>query len=396
MLFGAWLVYFCFGLVAASTAPLVGPIARDLDLSASEMGGVLGAWQLVYIVFAMPCGALLDRFGPRRAIAAAAVIIALSGAWRGLAGGWLELFLAVALFGVGGPLISVGAPKVIALWFEGAERAFAMGLYITGPALGNIVALSLTNAVAMPLLGDWRAVMTAYAATALLGAAAWAVVSAHPASRASERRLAAEPARPQLGVFTALARLPAVQTMLAIGLGVFFINHGFMNWLPEMLRSRGFGPADAGFWASLPVVAGIAGSLLIPRFASPARRLSILLALFVAAGLATQLLHAVTTPGLVLGLILQGVARGAMMTVAVLTLLELRGVGARNAGAATGLFFAAAEIGGVLGPLAIGVLHDATGEFDSGLDLLGVIATALVLLGLLLTRLQKQGSSTGW
>ena len=389
MLFGAWLIYFCFGLIAAATAPLVGPISQDLGLSASEMGSVFGAWQLVYIVSAMPCGALLDRFGPRRAIAAAAVIIALSGAGRALAGGWLDLFLAVAVFGIGGPLISIGAPKVIALWFEGAERGLAMGLYITGPALGNIAALSLTNAVALPLLGDWRAVMLAYAATALGGAAAWAAISAHPASRAMELRLAAEPARSQLEVFASLARLPAVQAMLAIGLGVFFINHGFMNWLPEMLRSRGFAPADAGFWASLPVAAGIAASLLIPRFASPTRRLPILLALFVAAGLATQLLHAASTPTLALGLILQGVARGAMMTVAVLMLLELRSVGARNAGAASGLFFSAAEVGGVLGPVAIGVLYDATGGFDAGLNLLCAVAAALVGLGLLLRRLQR-------
>lgn len=387
MLFGAWLVYFCFGLVAAGTAPLVGPITRDLSLSASEMGSVFGAWQLVYIVSAMPCGALLDRFGPRRAIAAAALAIALSGAWRALAGGWLDLFLAVALFGVGGPLISIGAPKVIALWFEGAERGLAMGVYVTGPALGNIAALSLTNAVAMPLAGDdWRLVLLAYAAVALLGAAAWAVVSAHPASRDMERRLAAEPARSQLEVFRTLLGAPAVRIMLAVGLGVFFINHGFMNWLPEMLRARGFTPAEAGYWASLPVAAGIAASLVIPRLATPPRRLPILIALFVAVGAATQLLHAEAATTLSLGLVLQGVARGAMMTVAVLTLLELRGVGARNAGAASGLFFSAAEIGGVLGPLAIGMLYDLSGRFDPGLNLLCAIAVGLVLLALQLAR----------
>ena len=390
MLFGAWSIYFCFGLITAATAPLVGPISRDLDLSASEMGSVFGAWQLVYIVSAIPCGALLDRMGPRRAIAAAGVIIALSGAWRALAGGWLDLFLAVALFGIGGPLISIGAPKVIALWFEGAERGLAMGVYITGPALGNIAALSLTNAVVMPLLGgDWRAVTMVYAAAALLGAAVWAAVSAHPASRAMERRMADEPARSQLAVFGELARLPAVQAMLAIGLGVFFINHGFMNWLPEMLRSHGFAPSEAGFWASLPVAAGIAGSLLIPRFATPPRRLPILLALFVAAGVASQLLHATAIPILALGLALQGVARGAMMTVAVLTLLELRHVGARNAGAASGLFFSAAEIGGVLGPIAIGVSYDMTGGFEAGLDLLCAVAATLVVLALLFRSLQR-------
>lgn len=387
MLFGAWLVYFCFGLIASATAPLAGPIMRDLGLSASEMGGVFGAWQLVYIVSAMPCGAALDRFGPRRAIAAAALLIALSAVWRGLAGGGLDLFLAVALFGIGGPLISIGAPKVIALWFAGGERGLAMGLYITGPALGNVAALSLTNSVAMPLAGgDWRLVLAAYAGAALFGALVWTAINAHPASRAMERRTAAEPRRSQFEVFGELARSPAVRAMLAFGLGVFFINHGFMNWLPEMLRGRGFAPAEAGFWASLPVVAGIAGALLVPRLATPPRRLPILLALCCCAGLGSLLLLAGPPPALVAGLVLQGLARGALTTVAVLTLLELPGVGPRTAGAASGLFFSAAEVGGVLGPLSIGLLHDATGGFEASLALLALVAAGLVLLTLRLRR----------
>ena len=43
------------------------------------------------------------------------------------------MFVAVGLFGIGGPLVSIGAPKAIAQWFQGAERGFAIGVYITGP-----------------------------------------------------------------------------------------------------------------------------------------------------------------------------------------------------------------------------------------------------------------------
>ena len=55
MLAGASLVYFCFGLTVAAMAPLVNPVARELGLSHSAMGSILGAWQLVYIVSAIPC-----------------------------------------------------------------------------------------------------------------------------------------------------------------------------------------------------------------------------------------------------------------------------------------------------------------------------------------------------
>ena len=193
MLLGVWLVYFCFGLTVAAMAPLVGAITADLGMSYSAMGSVLGAWPLVYIAAAMPCGALMDRIGPRRGLLLATGVIALSGALRGLADGHVSLFLAVALFGVGGPLVSVGAPKLISLWFEGKERGLAMGVYISGPALGGILALSLTNSVSMPLAdGDWRAVLIGYAAVALLAGLLWLAVNAHPASRAVEAGIAAD------------------------------------------------------------------------------------------------------------------------------------------------------------------------------------------------------------
>ena len=67
---------------------------------------------------------------------------------RSQAQDYTMLLIAVALFGLGGPLISIGAPK-ISLWFEGPQKGLAMGLYVTGPALGSIAALSLTNSVAM-------------------------------------------------------------------------------------------------------------------------------------------------------------------------------------------------------------------------------------------------------
>ena len=51
-----------------------------------------------------------------------------------------------------------------------------------------------------------------------------------------------------------------------------------------------------------------------------------------------------------------------------------------------GLFFTAAEIGGVAGPLVIGFLHDLTGDFSYPLNVLTVVT--FLLLGLLLT-LQK-------
>ena len=45
-------------------------------------------------------------------------------------------------FGLGEPLVSVGAPKLIKMWLNEHERKLAMGIYITGMALGSITVIS--------------------------------------------------------------------------------------------------------------------------------------------------------------------------------------------------------------------------------------------------------------
>ena len=55
-----------------------------------------------------------------------------------------------------------------------------------------------------------------------------------------------------------------------------------------------------------------------------------------------------------------------------------REVGARHAGVASGLFFGAGEIGGMLGPLLLGVLYDWTHGFAAGLVLFTAVGAGLL------------------
>jgi hypothetical protein len=79
----------------------------------------------------------LDRIGPRKALFPWSLDHAASGFLRGLTGDFVTLSLAVGLFGIGGTIVSSGAPKVVSQWFRARDRGFAMGIYITGPAIGR-------------------------------------------------------------------------------------------------------------------------------------------------------------------------------------------------------------------------------------------------------------------
>jgi cyanate permease len=395
MLAGVWLIYASFGMTVASLAPLVGPITRDLGFGNAAMGGIMGVWQLVYIVAALPCGGLIDRLGARRALVLGGLLIAASSALRAMATGEASLLLAVAVFGLGGPIVSAGAPKVVSAWFSGAARGMAMGIYMTGPATGAILSLTLTNAVLMPWFDqNWRPVLLVWAACAVAAAAIWFALASHPAARGEERRAAAEPRRSQREVLTTLLAMPDVRLVLGMSIGAFVFNHGLGNWLPELLRSGGMSAAAAGYWAAIPTVVGIGASLLIPRLATPERRFAILFSLCAAACLATLLLHAEAGPLLLAGLILQGIARATLMTVLMLMLVDMRGIGEKYAGTASGLFFTAAEIGGASGPFLLGVVRDASGGFDAALYFLTGAMTLLMLAAFWLGRMMRRPKKT--
>jgi cyanate permease len=199
-----------------------------------------------------------------------------------------------------------------------------------------------------------------------------------------ESTVAGRPKQNQGQVFAGLIRLRPVRIVLMMSIGIFFFNHALSSWLPEILRSGGMDATSAGYWSSVPTAVGIIGALLIPRLAIPSRRLTILFLLFVGAAVASLMLQIDAGLPLAVGLALQGLARSSMMTVSLLVLMEMRDVDSRNMGAAGGLFFSAAEIGGVLGPLTIGSLSDLTGGFVAGLYLLtGICAALMVLLWVL-------------
>ncbi len=390
LLAGVWLLYGSFGLAATSLAPLVQYIRDDLAMSAAAMGVILGIWQFVYIGSAIPCGMLLDRLGPRWALTIGGVIIALSLLLRGFADDFYGLMFAVMLFGVGGPIVSAGAPKVVTGLFSGSDRGLAMGIYMTGPAIGSIVSLTLTHPILLPALDDsWRNIMFLWTGVALAASAIWLFLAQHSMMDNDTSGQVAGGSN-QFRVFRLIMREPAVIVVLLMSVGVFLFNHGLNNWLPEILRHGGMTLTEAGYWAAIPTIIGIAGSLLIPRLATPERRFNILIGLAAAAVLASLLLQVQNDASLFTGLILQGIARSSLMTILILTLVELPAIGEKYAGVASGFFFSAAEVGGVLGPVSIGLIFDLTGGFSASLYFLCAVAVLTTLGAFALKRLSQE------
>jgi cyanate permease len=283
------------------------------------------------------------------------------------------------VFGLGGPLISAGSPKLVTEWFQGSSRGLAMGIYATGPAIGGAVSLTLTHSWLLPWLGDWRELMRLWAWVSAAMGLVWVLVTSLPSFRLADARRRGASRPPELSAMRELVTMPDVRLLLAMGVGTFLLAHGISSWLPALLTARGMTTIEAGYWSAIPTGIGVCAALLIPRLAIPRRRHAILLTLVGLVALATLFLQLEARLALLVGLLLQGTAATVLTTILVLTLLELPAVGEQRAGTASGLFFSAAQIGGVLGPLGLGAFYDLSGGFALGLASFTLIALAVMV-----------------
>ncbi len=374
-----WLLYASFGVTSGTIAPLVDPIIDDLGMTYSQMGLVLGAWQLVYIATAYPLGALIDKLGVRRSLGIGIFIVWLSLVLRGVATDFPTLFLAVALFGVGGPIISIGAPKVVSLWFQGNQRGLAAGIYTTGPVSGAAIALATAASVVMPLTGTWRGISLVYGGVVLVVMLLWWVFARDIESPPESAGRRAEASVSLLETLRALLRIRNVQVIVVLAVATFLLNHGLNNWLPTLLQEKDMTLSQAGFWTAVSTLGGTLGLIAIPAMARHGYRAMTMAFLLLLASGTTLGLATLGDASLIGSLMLSSIVRVPMMPILTLILMETPGVGALRMGAAGGLFFAAAEIGGFGGPFLLGILRDATNSLTLGVLFLAALSAALAL-----------------
>jgi cyanate permease len=373
-------LYGSFGLANRSMPPLVTPILRDLRMSYSEMGIILGSWQLIFVGGSIAAGMLLDRWGIRKSLLIGALIIAFSVGFRSLPQGFTGMLLAVALFGAGGPMLSIGCPKAISLWFKGKSRGRAVGIYIAGSFVGQLFSYTLTNSLVMPLFGySWRLTFLSYGLICIGIAALWWFFGKElPLPETAETT-------GMIQMFKKLWKVRNVRILLAMGLLTFASTHGFINWLPKIIESSGMSPQMAGFLVSIPIAISIPSLLIFPgMIPSEQRGRFIALLSFLTMG---TYLSIVMTSGIVqvIALVMYGILHSSFMPILVLILMDLPEIEPQLLSSAGGLFFCVGEMGGFSGPLIVGILVDLTGTFLYG----AIFCASLNLLMIVLTFLLR-------
>jgi MFS family permease len=128
-------------------ALLVEPIRKDLDLSDTQMGLIMGpSFALFYTILGLPIGRLADRYSRRGIIATGITIWCMMTAACGLSRNFLQLFLARVGVGVGEATLNPSALSLISDYFPRERRGRAVSFYGMGVSVGAGIAM---------ILGGW-------------------------------------------------------------------------------------------------------------------------------------------------------------------------------------------------------------------------------------------------
>ena len=241
---------------------IVPDLKGALGLTDTELGGLMSAFMLVYMITAPAFGSWGDRGSRTRPIALGVLVWSLATALSGLAHSYAQLLAGRALVGVGEAAYVAIAPALLADCFasEGRGRVYAvLNMAIpVGAALGYIVG-GLVSAH-----WGWRAAFFVAGVPGMLLAAAVLWLPDPPRGSQDGAHSAAAPAAmvSPLAIYLGLLRRwPYVVVVLGYAAYTFGLG-GLAFWMPTFLeRVRHIPPAAAttGFGA-IVLVTGFVGT----------------------------------------------------------------------------------------------------------------------------------------
>ena len=235
------------------TLSVAGPaIAAELRLRPGQLGVLLSAFLWAYAAAQVPVGALIDRFRPKRLLAAALVLWSAAQAATSAAAGLPQLIAARLALGVGeAPQFPVGA-RVVRGWFAPEDRGLATGVFNSVSTLGPALAPPLVAALIVWV--GWRGAFVATGIAGLAVAVVWLALFRDPPATSDSP--------PGRASWAALVRSPTLWAMALGNAGSGYMNWFYAAWLPGYLMTeRHLTLPQTGWAASIPYLFGFAGSL---------------------------------------------------------------------------------------------------------------------------------------
>ncbi|HUG71140.1 MAG TPA: MFS transporter [Pirellulaceae bacterium] len=259
-------------------------IQEELDFNNAQMGLVLGAFSLGYLLCQIPGGWLGSRFGTRVSLPLLSVLWSFFSIWTAAVSSLSQMIASRFAFGLAQAGLVPNAAQVVKDWFPVGRRGIVSSIITMSMSVGA----ALTMAITAVLLEDfhWRWVFRLYSLVGI----AWAVAfyayfrtfpRQHPWVNQAERELiegdiperadhvptqTIKPAHPDDNDRLRVGTMLCSGNLWAVCLQSFFRAAGynlFVTFFPAFLEfAYGISRQDAGAFTKWPLLGVIAGGLL--------------------------------------------------------------------------------------------------------------------------------------
>ncbi len=394
--------YFMLSLVLIATVinyidrvniSIVAPfMSKELGIDKVHLGFIFFAFAWTYAFALIPGGYIADRFGSR-------VGYALSlGGWSvttmllGLSNGFASLFgFRLAVGAMEAPAFPANA-RAVTMWFPERERGFATSIYVMGQYIGTALFSGLLLWMAMAF--GWRVVFLVTGGVGAVFAMVWWRLYRDPLQSMHANTAEIDYIRQGGGIVASkkhvhfslrtIGRLLCYRQIWAICIGKYASTtalYFFLTWFPTyLIEERHMQILKAGIFTVLPYLGATAGILLAGWFSdwqirrgvpmSFARKLPLVAGSLLGT---TIVLVNFTTSDIACIAVLtgaffaQGIASTSWAAVSEAAPVQYIGL-------AAGITSLSANLAGIVTPIVIGYILQATGSFAWALNFVGMLA----------------------
>jgi MFS family permease len=367
-----------WGILFYGFPVMLKPMEAELRWSRVALTGAFSVALATQGLAALLVGRWLDRHSPRGLMTAGSLAAAL-GVWLWAQVGTLVGFylLWAALGAVMATVLYEPAFTVVAKWFTGADRRWALTAVTLVAGLASFVFLPLENALieaygwrrALEILAVVLAVTTVPLHALVLRQAPAPVETAAPSGGEEEA-----PSTAAADAF----RTPTFRLLAAAWVGFTFVMSGLAAHQVAYLIERGFTDAFAAFATGMLGAMQLGGRLLFAPLLGVLPRRHVTTLTFVALLSGLAILAAGSGPATVwLFIVIYGAARGMGTLLRATLVAEL--FGSAHYGAISGTLSLIATAAQAAAPVAVGALYQVFSGYQPVLwTLVGVVALAAV------------------
>jgi predicted MFS family arabinose efflux permease len=171
----SWIVPFLVTLFGMMTlqmsslgfSPLLPDIQKEFSMSYTQIGLFTGMYGLLAIAFSVPAGFAAKRYGEKRVLVLALIVVGVGLFMLGSAPGFYAAFAARALWIGAYRFAFVSVLTAIALTAPASLKGSSMGILGSVASLASVVGAPFGSTISKDF--GWRTSMTAYAGAAIIG-----------------------------------------------------------------------------------------------------------------------------------------------------------------------------------------------------------------------------------